>query len=181
MRFGVVDKLDIQLVVDPSILPEVSIGYQLVGEQPGDFALTLTAGAKPMIFGGGGAAAGIIHLPIGVLVDIPLGDESALFAGVTTPLQVIFGAGGGTGGAAINIEPTLNAGLSLKVGSLVLQPEIAIAQNIFLFDSAGAGTPTPLFIQYAVGLGIGGRFGGPAPAPASPSGPAPAPGGGASY
>ena len=183
VRFGVAERLDMQLRIDPSIIPEISIGYQLIGDPARDdeFALTFTAGIKPTFV----LVASYVNLPLMLLVDIPINDT----LGVTGGLRVIpnvLSVIGGQGGNLFGVAPGLVAGLRVKTGPFVFQPEIGVSANLPIGASAGgqsinfigAGVGVA-FVAATIGLNIGGQFDlrpvTVAPAPVAPAAPAVAP------
>lgn len=179
-RFGLVDRLDMQLRLDPSIVPEVSVGYQLLGEpaRNDDFALTLTAGIKPSFL----LLAANVSVPLQVLVEMPFNDVFAFTGGLRLIPSVftIFGAGN-----IFAFAPGATAGVRLKAGGFVLQPELGLSgylpvgavaggQNVgFLGQGFAVGS-----VAATIGVSLGGQFDfrppQPAPAPVAEPNPQPA-------
>jgi hypothetical protein len=162
-RFGLVDRLDVQLKVDPTIIPEVSVGYQLVGDPAkNDFAFTLTGGVKPsVLLLPGVGAAGLITTPVQAIMDVPLGETSALVAGVRMIPAVLFAGGpSSTGGSAFTIAPGGFAALHFDIGPFFFRPEIAMNGVVPLFAASGLEA-TPFVpqlgtINIAASVGVGG-------------------------
>jgi hypothetical protein len=159
-RFGLIDRLDLQLRLDPSIIPEASLGYQLVGDpaRNDDFALTVTAGLKPSFL----FVAANFNVPVQVLVEAPLNDTLAFTGGLRVIPSVfsIFG-----GGNIFAFAPGVVAGVRFKTGNFVLQPEVGLSSYLpvgavaggqsigFLGQGFVAGS-----VAATVGLNIGGQF-----------------------
>ena len=180
VRFGLIDRLDMQLRFDPSLFPEISFGYQFIGDpsRDDDFALTLTGGVKATFAGAGGGLAAYFNLPIQLLVDIPVGESFGLLAGLRVIPNGFFGIGGGSGGLVAGAAPGGVVGLRFKLGAVVISPEFAVSSNFpFLGTVSGGGTTGGLGLATTsgtFGLNIGGQFGGPDKKPAASS-QAPAP------
>lgn len=173
-RFGLVDRLDVQLKVDPTIIPEVSVGYQLVGDpSKNELAFTLTGGVKPSVFlFPGVGAVGLITTPIQAIVDVPVGETAVLVGGVRAIPAVLFAGGpSATGGSAFTIAPGGFAALHFDLGPFFFRPEIAMNGVIPLFAASGLeATPfAPQLgtINVAASVGVGGviDFGKKKPAP----------------
>jgi hypothetical protein len=159
-RFGLIDRLDLQLRLDASIVPEVSVGYQLLGDpaRNDDFALTLTAGVKPSFL----IVAANVNVPLQVLVEVPFNDTFAFTGGLRMIPSVfsIFGAGN-----IFAFGPGAVAGVRIKTGNFVFQPELGLSgylpvgaesggQSIgFLGQGFAVGT-----VAATVGLTLGGQF-----------------------
>ncbi len=131
IRFGAFKDVDVQLRFDPMLSPEISAGYQLIGD-PGknEFALTVTGGTR---FGlvPFGALVPIVNLnfPVQLLADIPVGDEAAIFLGLRTITGVLFVQ---NSSGNVFFTPGVVAGVSLPFGPILLQPEIAASMPIHL-------------------------------------------------
>lgn len=156
-RFGLVDRVDLQLRIDPSVIPEISAGYQLVGDpaRTDDVAVSITGGIRPTFLGNRLVAS----LPVQVLVEVPLaGELFALTAGVrTVPLVAITADSFGVG-----VGPGVVAGFRTRLGPFVVQPEVALAANI---PGGGASTTSGFQSNLGVqlysesgGLSVGGQF-----------------------
>lgn len=122
-RFGVADRVDLQLRVDKSILPEISAGYQLVGDpsRDDDLAVTVTGGLKLswLLYG----PAFFVSVPVQLLTEIPLNHVIAVVGG----LRVVAGAGTDRGGLVFAVSPGLTAGVRCSIGPFVISPELGVA------------------------------------------------------
>lgn len=168
VRFGIFDRVDMQLKVDEALFPELAFGWQVIGDPTkNEFALTVGAGAKLAVFplspqGG----AGNISVPLQLLVDVPVGEEGAIYFGTRTIVGVAFGvtdtgdAGGDVdsrGGLAVT--PGLVVGLSLPIGAFLLQPELAANAPIGFGTTQIPPAREGLSVGYvALGVGVGARF-----------------------
>ncbi len=181
VRFGLVDRVDLQLRVDPTVLPEVSAGYQVLGDpqRDDDVALTLTGGLKVGVeyYGTTYTYAAV---PLQVLVDVPLSDELAFTGGARVNLLAFAPESKPSGiftparsAEPFGIAPGVVAGLRWKRGALVLQPELGVATGIGGYG-AGAVGPARSLVVASLGLNVGGQFdfAAPAPRPPRPSTPA---------
>lgn len=162
-RFGLVERLDLQLKVDPTIIPEVTLGYQLVGDPAkNELAFTLTAGVKPSVFMFPGlGAAGLITTPMQAIVDVPVGDTATLVAGVRVIPALLFAGGpSATGGSAFTVAPGAFGALHFDLGPFFFRPELAMNGVIPLFAASGLeATPfAPQLgtINIAASVGVGG-------------------------
>ena len=191
VRFGLFDRADLQLRFDPSILPEIDFGYQLVGNPAKDdeLAVTVTGGIKGTLVGAGNAGLIYLNTPLQLLVDVPLGEMFGLMGGLRVIPNALIAFGGASGAGSVGAAPGAVVGLRIKVGGFVLSPEFAFSAN---FPVLGAAATVPGASTGALGVGavsgtfgfnIGGQFGGPdktkpqpaaAPAPASAMTEAPA-------
>ncbi len=161
VRFGIFDRADLQLKVDEALFPELAFGYQIIGDpHVNEFAMTVTAGAKVAYFGvpaGLGNSGGNVSVPLQLLFDVPLGDESALYFGTRTILGTAFATASGTSASGgLIVTPGLVVGASIPFGWLLLQPELAANYPIPVGDSTGLADTGGGFI--ALGLGVGTRF-----------------------
>jgi hypothetical protein len=125
-RFGVAERMDLQLRVDPSLLPEVALGYQFQGRTGTSVtqAATFTAGLKVGAPGLTGNSSGgfVVSIPLQLLYDIPLGEHAVLVAG----LRVIPNLYAGTW----NLAPGAVAAISFGgTGPWRFQPEVAVSAN----------------------------------------------------
>lgn len=179
VRFGVIDRLDLQLRIDPSVVPEVTAGYQLLGDptRNDDFALTVTAGIKPSFL----LVASNVNIPLQVLVEVPFNETLAFTGGVRMIPSVltIFSAGN-----LFAFAPGVTAGLRVTAGSFVLQPELGLSGYLPLGVVAGGQSVGFLGQGFLVGsvaatfgLSIGGKFDfrPPQPAPEPMAEPNPTP------
>jgi hypothetical protein len=163
-RFGLVDRVDLQIKLDPTIIPEVSLGYQLVGDpSKNELAFTITGGVKPSVFlFPGVGSAGLITTPIQAIVDVPVGETATLVGGVRVIPAVIFagGASASGSGSAFTIAPGGFAALHFDLGPFFFRPELAMNGLIPLFTASGLqATPfAPQLgtINIAASVGIGG-------------------------
>jgi hypothetical protein len=180
VRFGLVDRVDLQLRFDPSLLPEVDVGYQLVGDptRDDDLAVTVTGGFKGSFLSAAGAGVVYVNLPLQLLADLPINESFGLMGGLRVIPNALFGFGGGAAGSIFGAAPGVVVGLRLKVGGFVLSPEFALASNFPVLGAAAAGGSAGTLGVGAVsgtfGFNIGGQFGTPERAAASPSSPSPA-------
>lgn len=162
-RFGLVDRVDVQLKVDPTIIPEVSVGYQLVGDpSKNELAFTITGGVKPSVFlFPGVGAAGLITTPMQAIVDVPVGDTATVVAGLRIIPALLFAGGpSATGGSAFTVAPGAFAALHFDLGPFFFRPEIAMNGVIPLFAASGLEA-TPFVPQLgtlniAASVGVGG-------------------------
>lgn len=162
-RFGLVDRLDLHIKVDPTIIPEVSLGYQLVGDPTkNELAFTITGGVKPSVFMFPGlGAAGLITTPMQAIVDVPVGDTATLVAGLRVIPAVLFATGpSANGGSAFTIAPGAFAALHFDLGPFFFRPELAMNGLIPLFAASGLDA-TPFApqlgtINIAAAIGVGG-------------------------
>lgn len=170
-RFGIAERMDLQLRIDPSIIPEVSVGYQLLGDpaRNDDLALTLTGGLKlapaALAFG-----AGYANLPLQVLVEAPVNDVVAFTAGVRV-IPNLLALFNGSGGVGFGIAPGLVGGIRVKLGAFVLQPELGLSGNFPIAGVDASGINEYVGIQNVAatfGLNFGGQFDFRTPAPAPP-------------
>jgi hypothetical protein len=183
LRFGLFDRADLQLRFDPTLLPEVSMGYQLVGDPAKDdqLAVTVTGGAKVTPVSVAGVGTVWWNTPLQVLVDLPLGEMFGVMGGLRIIPNGFVAFGGGAGGGVFGVAPGAVIGARMKVGSFVLSPEFAVSANFPFFGVAATsgatfGTTGVGQASGTFGLNIGGQFGGPAKTvapPAAPGGPAP--------
>lgn len=180
-RFGLVDRVDLQLRVDPTLIPEVSAGYQVLGDprRDDDLALSVTGGAKVGVeyYGSGFTFAAV---PLQMLLEVPLTDVIAFTGGLRGSLVAIapLSTRNQFFGAADDAEPfgaTLGAmaGLRVKTGALVLQPELGVAGGVGGYGAGAVGPARAAFVA-TVGLTLGGQFdlAAPASAPSRPPSPA---------
>lgn len=163
-RFGLVDRLDLQIKVDPTIIPEIALGYQLVGDpSKNDLAFTITGGVKPSVFMFPGVGAiGLITTPMQAIVDAPVGDSGAVaVAGMRVIPAVLFMMGpSATGGSAFTIAPGAFGALHFDLGPFYFRPELAMNGLIPLFTASGIQA-TPIApqlgtINVAASVGVGG-------------------------
>ncbi|MDP2340349.1 MAG: hypothetical protein Q8O67_05285 [Deltaproteobacteria bacterium] len=173
VRFGILEHVDAQLRVDQFITPEVSAGWQLIGDPKlNEFAVTVTGGAK---FGllpvsdSFGEFHPNISVPLQILVDIPIGEEAAIYGGSRTILGARFD---GADGSAVAVTPGFVLGVSVPFGAFKLQPEIAANVPIQTAGSPLYGAGLAFFV---VGIGVGGQFDIAALKPPKPAEPAPTP------
>ena len=162
VRFGIFERTDVQLKIDEALFPELSFGYQILGDpHVNEFAMTVTAGSKvavlpttfgvavlPTTFG----TVGNVSVPLQLLFDIPITDEGALYFGTRTILGAVFYVGGGGGAAGLAVTPGVVVGASIPFGIFVLQPEVA--GNYPLAVPGGQSKRG----YVAIGLGLGARF-----------------------
>lgn len=127
-RFGVAERMDLQLRVDPSLLPEVAVGYQFQGRTGTSIthAATFTAGIKlgaPGLLGNSlGSGGFLLSIPLQLLCDIPLGEHAVLVAGLRLIPNAYFGSW--------NFAPGAVAALSFGgTGPWRFQPEVAVSAN----------------------------------------------------
>jgi hypothetical protein len=126
-RFGVAERMDLQLRVDPSLLPEVVVGYQFLGETGVNAtrAATVTVGLKvgaPGLFGSA-LQQPVVSIPVQLLYDLPLGEHAVLVTG----LRVIPNLTGGD----VGIAPGAVAAVSFGgTGPWRFQPEVAVSANV---------------------------------------------------
>ena len=120
-RVGVVDRLDFQIKSDVTLLPELSLGYQLIGT-PGEGGLAASAvvGMRWLTFGGAttegsGDSTSLIYLPVTGMVDLPLGSNKVFLRGGTMVIA---------GGGETYVRPMVGLGATVKLGELTLMPEI---------------------------------------------------------
>ena len=157
-RFGIADRVDLQLRVDQSILPEVSAGYQLVGDptRDDDFALTVTGGLKPSWLL---SREVFLSAPVQLLAEVPLNDDVALTGGV----RVVAGAGlDNNSELVVAVSPGVTAGLRWRVGPFVFHPELGVATALASGDYrvqfiTPTLVPRPL-LAASFGLNVGGVF-----------------------
>ena len=156
-RFGIADRLDLQLRVDQTILPEVTAGYQLVGD-PGrddDVAVTVTGGFKVTWLGWRDA---FLNIPVQLLVDVRLNNAVALTGG----LRVVGMGGVGVGGPVIGVAPGVTGGVRFTAGRFVIHPELGVSTDfasgdfVVQFITANP-VPRPL-LAATFGLNVGGTF-----------------------
>jgi hypothetical protein len=131
LRFGLVERIDLQLRVLDLLVPEVSAGWQLIGDPTkNDLALTLTGGVGPVFGFGFSSATGTVtqfgaYVPLQLLVDVPVGDGALTFAfrGVTSGSRT---DGGGATAYGLSIAPGLTASWTVPLGGGVfVRPEVA--------------------------------------------------------
>jgi hypothetical protein len=165
-RFGVVDRVDVQVRVDGQVLPEVSAGIQLLGDpkRDDDVALTVTGGARIAVLPSlvaGSTSVGQLTIPLQLLGEVPLADGVALTGGA----RVVPGFNSETGPG---VAPGLLAGLRVKWGALVVHPEVGFAVgSVGALKGVTIGSPN--YVVGSVGLNIGGQFDFRPPASPSPS------------
>lgn len=170
IRFGVFDDVDVQLKFDESLIPELVVGWQFVGDpRVNEFAMTITAGGKVGIlppwstYSGSDALNGNLSLPFQLLIDLPVGEESALYFGTRT----ILGSSFGLSGTSVAVTPGLLVGLSLNLGGFILQPEVGVNAPVFL-SGGSVGLDAAVFAAVGVGFGSRFRLGGENASPAAP-------------
>lgn len=135
-RFGVMDRVDVQLRVDPSLLPEVAVGYQFAGQTgvSATSATTVTAGVKvgaPGLFMSSEADRAVLSIPLQLLHDHPLGEHVVAVVG----LRVIPSINKGD----FSLAPGAVAALSFGgTGPWRFQPELAVSTT---FIGLGSGSP----------------------------------------
>jgi hypothetical protein len=161
VRFGIVDRVDLQLRLDAIALPEVSVGHQLLGDptRDDDVAMTLTGGLKLSLLSGL-EATGLVHVPMQLLIDLPITDVVAVTAG----LRVVPSIGVGyLGDSRVGIAAGVLGGVRVKAGAFVFSPELAVAGNAAagaLSYSFVGNNPVPVGypLVVALGLNVGGQF-----------------------
>ncbi len=163
VRFGVADNLDLQLRFDPAVLPEVSAGYQLVGDpaRDDDLAVSITGGFKPAVGGLDGSSIIYASAPVQVLADIPLAPGFSLTGGVRViPNLTVVNNSVGMG-----VAPGFTGGLRFVLADfLVVHPELAVSGNVPFFGTASPGTGLGQpnvnvgFLSATAGFNVGGTF-----------------------
>ncbi len=177
LRTGLMNRVDLQFVLDPWMIPEVHIGVGLI-QRPA-FALSVSGGFKLMYapFSLGDVAEASIRtisFPINVLADIKLFGDSTLTLGV----RYI----GGSGNVAVSTflldvadgQARWNhlggvASLHLVLGPVILAPEFSylrhdFAGTVFVENPTGediSADTTEKGVSkgtYAFGLGLGFKF-----------------------
>ena len=157
-RFGIADRVDLQLRVDKTVLPEVSVGYQLVGDptRDDDFALTVTGGLKPSWLL---SREVFLSAPVQLLAEVPFNKDVALTGG----LRVVAGAGlDNNSDAVVAVSPGVTAGVRWRMGPFVFHPEIGVATALASGDYkvqfvSATLVPRPL-LAASLGLNVGGVF-----------------------
>ena len=153
-RVGLVDNVDIQLKMDPTVLyPELDVTYQLV-ERRG-LAVSILAGGRYVFGGRGSSAVSVFYVPVAVLIDVPLNDN-----------DVIYGAFGLTGGLSVaphgtftQLSPRVALGFSFEFFDwLLLQPELAMQQTFHAVGDRPVRQRVVGITHASLGLGIGARF-----------------------
>jgi hypothetical protein len=192
LRFGVADNLDLQLRFDPGVLPEISAGYQLIGDpaKDDDMAVSVTGGLKPALGALGDTSVVYASAPLQVLADIPLAPGFFLTGGLRViPNMTILNDNIGFG-----VAPGVTGGLRFVLADfLVIHPELAVSGNIpflgsaVVADSFGQPSANIGFLSATMGFNVGGTFDfrpkeperpavvEPEPTPALAPAPAPAP------
>jgi hypothetical protein len=181
-RFGVMERVDVQLKVDPTIIPEVNVAVQAVGDPSKDeFALTFSGGVKPTIVAMPGFAGGLITVPLEVIADIPISDALIAVAGARVIPAYLFATSLGAGGGTFTIAPGVFGAVHMKLGdTFFVRPELAINGAIPLVGNA-LGQTTVLAgqgntVNVAASLGVGATFDfGKKAAPSADAPPAPLP------
>jgi hypothetical protein len=159
VRFGILDRTDVQLKIDELLTPEFAVGYQLIGDPSrNDFALTLTGGVRPgFTAAGGGLLPGLapnISVPLQLLIDIPLYDDACLTAGTRNIIGYSFPLGTDTTGAGLALSPGLLVSASFPFGErYFVRPERAA--NVSFQDGEVVNANAIL------GVGIGMTLGDP--------------------
>jgi len=161
LRFGVADNLDLQLRFDPGVLPEVSVGYQLVGDpaRDDDLAVSVTGGVKPA-FGILGSGIFYASAPLQVLADFALAPGLSLTGG----LRVIPNMTLISGNVGLGVAPGFTGGVRLVLADVfVVHPEFAVSGNVPLLGAAspgGIGQPSlgSGFLSATLGFNVGGTF-----------------------
>lgn len=158
-RFGLFDQADLQIKVDPTIIPEVNFAYQVVGNQNlNELAVTIGAGIKPTIFGAGAAIGGFVNVPLYVGVDLPFGEQHAFTFGTRIIPSAVFGASAGGAGTVLSLSPGGFAALHLQFGSFFIRPEFAVGSSFLLGALSNAGGASALGltnISLSGGFGLG--------------------------
>lgn len=143
-RFGLIPRIDLQLRLLDVLVPEVSAGWQLVGDPAAnDFAVTLTGGVGPNFSVGFSNATGVfgalgLFIPVQLLVDVPVGDGALTFGaraiGAGSRLEV-----NGTSSYSFVLTPGVTAAWTVPLGhGFFIRPEIAA--SVPLFTGAPLGT-----------------------------------------
>lgn len=155
-RFGLVDRLDMQVVLDPSILPEVAFAYQFLGDPSrNDLALTFGVGFKPTYAALGDTSGGNLALPAQVLLDVPLGANTSLTLGARAVTGYVFGGSFGSSTMGWVVAPGASVGLSIEWGWFFVRPELAANGPLLLTRGAEDNVPPGLL---TASLGIGAVF-----------------------
>lgn len=161
-RFGVVDRMDIQLKVDPTIIPEINVAYEIIGDPTkNDFAVTASLGLKPSVIAVPGASAGLITTPLELIMDVPLGDTSALVVGTRIIPAVTFAGAVTAVAGAVTVAPGGFVALHIDLGPFFVRPEIAVNGVIPLIAGApGAAVLGPPLGtgNFVLALGVGGTL-----------------------
>lgn len=159
-RFGLFDKADLQIKIDPTIIPEINFAYQIVGDpSKNEFAVTLGLGLKPTILGLGTATAGFVNAPIYVGADLPFGDNNAFTFGARIIPNVLFGDVSGVGATVIGVAPGVFGALHLQFANFFIRPELAVnaGTTIAAIGSTGSAFQPNLntvSVSGALGLGL---------------------------
>ncbi|MEN9800388.1 MAG: hypothetical protein RL653_4085 [Pseudomonadota bacterium] len=150
-RFGVADRMDLQLRVDPSLLPEVAVGYQLLGKTgvSATRAATVTAGIKVGTSMLAGRSDVVISIPLQFLYDIPLGEHVVWVTGLriipnvselwgVAPGAVAALSFGGTGAWRFQPEAAVSANfVGLGTERVQVLPSFTVAANFSYVFGAG--------------------------------------------
>ncbi|MEN9800389.1 MAG: hypothetical protein RL653_4086 [Pseudomonadota bacterium] len=125
-RFGVAERMDLQLRVDPSLLPEVALGYQFLGEtgvsatRSGTVTVGLKVGA-PALFGSAYEHT-LVGIPVQLLYDLPLGEHAVLVTGLRVIPSITRDY--------VSVAPGAVAAVSFGgTGPWRFQPEVAVSAN----------------------------------------------------
>jgi hypothetical protein len=166
-RIGIVERMDLQLKVDPTIIPEFNVAYQVLGDpSKNEFALTLSGGVKPSVIflpiAGVVVGAGLITTPLEAIVDVPLNDHAVIVVGTRIIPAYIFANAGVSGVGALTVAPGVFGALHIGNDQFFFRPELAVNGVIPLIASSGT-TTSPLLgtagsFNIAAGLGVGMTF-----------------------
>ncbi|MDP2346006.1 MAG: hypothetical protein Q8O67_34020 [Deltaproteobacteria bacterium] len=155
IRWGLFQDVDVQLRLDPLLSPELSFGWQLIGDprRENDVALTLTSGARLQPSLAGLQALPALSAPFQLLADVPFTECLSLTGGVRVlagiPLEGI--------GSAFVLAPGAVVGLRLTIAdSFIIHPEVALST---IHGFAGDDVKiTGFFAVATFGLNLGGTF-----------------------
>lgn len=179
-RFGVVDRVDLQLKVDPTVIPEVNVAVQLLGDPSKDgLAFTVSGGVKPTVLAMPGVFGGLVTTPLEAIVDVPIGESAVAVAGLRIIPAYVFAGTVGAGVGTVTVAPGAFGALHMKLGdSFFVRPEVAVNGVVPLVASAGgqnaylAGTGNTVNVVAALGIGATFDFRKPQDPPATHEEPA---------